>query len=902
MTLAPGQSLSHYEILGPLGAGGMGEVYRARDTRLEREVAIKVLPDELAGDAERLRRFEREAKTLASLNNPHVAGIHGIDQVGDTCFIAMELVPGEDLAARLVQGPLDVREALDVCRQLAEGLEAAHEAGVVHRDLKPANVKVTPDGVVKILDFGLAKPLRPGDAGASGTTAAPGTTTAQSDSFLMTEEGVVLGTPTYMSPEQARGRPVDRRTDVWAFGCVLYECLTGRRPFGGDSLTDVLAAIVHHEPDWAVLPADTPRSVRWLLHRCLVKEPRQRLRDVGEARVLLEAVRDGAVPGGDGADGLGWGVADGVVGADGTAHGAGGRGSAARLAARPTTWLAAALVAALAFIAGRMTTGAAVERTGIRPDAALMRDEAGNLDIVVQPLRGGEARRITTDPGDDAQPAWSPDGSHLAFVSTRDRPERLSNAIGLGDLSTHVRTGGDIFIVPAFGGSPVKLVDDGGYPDWSPSGKEIVFQSLRDGRLGLWVIAADGGEPRRLSEVAAFHPAWSPDGRFIAFAVRAAGVLGVVRVDDGETIRLLSGHGHIAAPAWSPDGRYLYFSSDKAGSGNAFNLWRIAFRSDDPGRPGEPERVTLGEHSDIYSCVGEDGELAFSSVRSSGDIWELTVESGALRQVTTSDADEDYPHVSRNGRLVVSSTRGGDVSLWTMDLQGGDETRLTPGPSPGFWPRWSPDGSLLAYGVTTEVGPALVVRDPREVSAKEVVPAEPSVVVSFAEWSADGASLVYSHSQDRRESIFVQPLDGKGWQLTDGGTDGFPTWSPDGTQIAYNVTADGRRQVWVVDAAGGTSEGARADAPGRAPRRISPDDGRDYSHPQWSPTDPDRILVVLDHHNLAAVSVATGEVTLLTRFEESTVFVDYASWGPDGEKVYFHFARRTGDVFLLQGL
>ncbi len=228
MPLTTGQSLTFYEILGPLGAGGMGEVYRAKDTRLERDVAIKVLPEELAGDEERLRRFEREAKTLASLNHPNVAGIHGIDQVDDTCFIAMELVPGEDLSARLERGHLSIEEAIDVCRQIAEGLEAAHEAGVVHRDLKPANVRITPEGVVKVLDFGLAKPIRP-------KTSSDGTSTAESDSFLMTEEGMVLGTPTYMSPEQARGKPVDRRTDIWAFGCVLYECLSGKRAFEGDA-------------------------------------------------------------------------------------------------------------------------------------------------------------------------------------------------------------------------------------------------------------------------------------------------------------------------------------------------------------------------------------------------------------------------------------------------------------------------------------------------------------------------------------------------------------------------------------------------------------------------------------------------------------------------------------------
>ena len=284
MPLAAGQSLAFYEILGPLGAGGMGEVYRARDTRLEREVAIKVLPEDLADDKERLLRFEREAKTLASLNHPNVAGIHGVDQEGDVCFLALELVPGEDLATRLSRGALELDEAIDVCGQIAEGLKAAHAAGVVHRDLKPANVRITPDGIVKLLDFGIAKPL-------GLETTVKGPSTAQGDSFLLTEEGVVLGTPTYMSPEQARGHAVDQRTDVWSFGCVLFECLTGKRAFGGPTVADVLAAVLEREWDHGALPTSTPAHVREVVGRCLAKDPDQRFASIADARAELAETR-----------------------------------------------------------------------------------------------------------------------------------------------------------------------------------------------------------------------------------------------------------------------------------------------------------------------------------------------------------------------------------------------------------------------------------------------------------------------------------------------------------------------------------------------------------------------------------------------------------------------------------
>jgi len=275
MPLAPGKILSFYRILGPLGAGAMGEVYRARDTRLERDVAIKVLPAEFASDEERLRRFEREAKTLASLNHPNVAQIHSVERSDGISFLVLELVSGDTLDVRLAPGPIPIDECLDICRQIAEGLEAAHEAGIVHRDLKPANIRLTPEGVAKVLDFGLAKPIRVG----------PEVT----DSSLATEDGRLLGTPTYMSPEQARGKTVDRRIDMWAFGCVLFECLTGKRAFPGATLSDTLAAVLEREPDWSTLPAATPPRVRELLRRCLAKDARERLRDIGEARIALQA-------------------------------------------------------------------------------------------------------------------------------------------------------------------------------------------------------------------------------------------------------------------------------------------------------------------------------------------------------------------------------------------------------------------------------------------------------------------------------------------------------------------------------------------------------------------------------------------------------------------------------------
>ena len=301
MALAPGTRLGAYEISAAIGAGGMGEVYRARDTKLHRDVAIKVLPEALAHDIERLARFEREARTLASLNHPNIAQIHGLEETDGIKALVLELVEGPTLADRIVKGPIPLDEALPIAKQIAEALEAAHEQGIVHRDLKPANVKVRPDGVVKVLDFGLAKLVGPpegghyvGDRGVR--LSWPERSRGQPDlsqsptitTPAMTQIGVILGTAAYMSPEQAKGKPAEKRSDVWAFGGVLYEMLTARQAFAGEDVVETLGAVIHKSPDWTALPADTPQAVRRLLERCLRKDRRQRLPDIGMARIEIE--------------------------------------------------------------------------------------------------------------------------------------------------------------------------------------------------------------------------------------------------------------------------------------------------------------------------------------------------------------------------------------------------------------------------------------------------------------------------------------------------------------------------------------------------------------------------------------------------------------------------------------
>jgi len=288
VSFGPGQSLLYYRLVEKIGEGGMGVVWKARDTRLNRDVAIKLLPEEVSGDAARLARFQREARTLASLQHPNVASIFGLEEAEGERFLVMELVEGEDLQQRLQRGPVPVEEALVIAHQMAEGLEAAHEKGIVHRDLKPSNVKLTPDGKVKVLDFGLAKAFADESTEAFGDASRSPTLTSAA-----TRAGVILGTAAYMSPEQARGRPVDRRADIWAFGCVLSEMLTGARLFAGETVSDTLASVLKSEPDWSLLPKETTARVAGLVKRCLRKDPKERLRDIGDARLELAEALSG---------------------------------------------------------------------------------------------------------------------------------------------------------------------------------------------------------------------------------------------------------------------------------------------------------------------------------------------------------------------------------------------------------------------------------------------------------------------------------------------------------------------------------------------------------------------------------------------------------------------------------
>ncbi len=926
-----GTTLSHFRITAKLGEGGMGAVYRAEDTKLGREVAIKLLPEAVAGDPDRLARFEREARVLAALNHPAIAAIHSFEsaevgadgglsadlgrelttdlgreggsrgpepRVRAVHFLVMELAPGVTLAERIGRGPVPVAEALPIARQIAEALEAAHGKGIVHRDLKPANVKVDARGAVKVLDFGLAKAL----VAESGERARDLTHSPTLTGYPAAG-GVLLGTAAYMSPEQARGLPVDAEADVWAFGCVVYEMLTGERPFTGATTTDVLASILRSEPDLGRLPGEVPPGLRRLVARTLEKDPRHRLQGIGEARVTLEDLLAGRVD----------------VAAPGPAVASPSR------PARRLLWLAALAGAALAGLAlGALLRSGGTTADQLNPDVRLRQltfepgleqdpalspdgnyvayttDEGGNLDIVVLPLAGGNRERVVDDPADDAQPAWSPDGSRLAFISARDRGGRLAVVANLMALTPYVQGRfGDLFLVPARGGRPVKLAENAAYPAWSPDGQRIVFQSEHSGQWDLWTVAAAGGEPSPLTADLSidFQPAWSPDGRWIAYASGSGGAdygLRVIPAGGGEARVLLQGNQAMLDPAWSADGRWLYFASDRSAAPGNMSLWRLPFPA---GPEPRPERVTLGPGDVGTETAREGHRLAYSAVHFQPDVWELTLADRELRQLTAAASVEDFPDLSPDGRtLLMASGRAGDsLAVWALDLESRELRQLVEGGAPMPGPRWSPDGRRFAYMKARPGSPtATHVQELGGLSSREVVASE-DATADFPSWSPDGLALVFSEldraTSERR--IAWQSLAGERRILAPGGAGrllNFPAVSRDGDLVAYHVDGSTPRQIWVVPTAGGE------------PRKVSQRDELELSHPRWSPVDPDAILVVVDHENLGVVSLATGEVTLLTSFDASTIVVDYASWSPDGTRVFFSLSRRTGDVFLLEDL
>jgi Tol biopolymer transport system component len=832
-SMLTGCRLGVYEILDLVGAGGMGEVYRARDTRLRRDVAVKVLPPLFAADPDRRARFEREARLLAALNHPHIGAIYGFEEAEGVHALVLELVEGPTLAERLQRGPLPIAEAVAIAHQIADALEAAHERGIVHRDLKPGNIKVKPDGTVKVLDFGLAKAAA---ADASGGVSSHVST----DAVGGTREGLILGTTIYMSPEQARGLAVDKRTDIWAFGCVLYEMLTGRAPFAGATVLDTIAAILEREPDLSKLPASTPPGARRLLQRCLLKDAKRRLRDIGDAHADLdEAPTPPALPvgrAGTSWKALRWGL---------TLAAAAAAGGVAAWLVRP----APRLRQAPSFSRTRRLTTTPAHEFGpaISPDGkwvAFLSDARGTADVWVKFVAGGEPANLTASAPLEIQVRSaiggldiSPDGSSIA-VQARAK----------GDT----RPTFDTWLIPApLGGTPRRFVETSGALRWSPDGTRIVFVRPGESRGDAIVVAdASGENPRELvSARGGWHthwPAWSADGRFVYFSQTIATWNG----EPSEIFRVPAGGGEPQAvvrttrralfPLPSADGGLFYAANP---TGVDLDLWWRASSEDEPqrlttgvGEYAEPRvsadgrtlvstlieyrqalvsvpvvfggtaplrRLTDGFGGDLEPSLSpRSGRMALSSSRSGNrNLWTADPDGSNLRPLTSDAALEERPSLSPDARQVAFvSDRGGQRGIWIVNSDGGAPRRLVATPVLDTL-TWSPDGRQIAHAVPAGSVPELSIVSVNDGAVRRLP--TPSGGHSPA-WSPRGDVVAYLEPRGPGRT-YLKFVNSRGQPLYPGLpdgpplTNGFVAWAPDGKRlVAVGVPGSANASFWIV--------------------------------------------------------------------------------------------------------
>ena len=789
MSLPPGTRIGPYEVHGLVGAGGMGEVYRARDSRLGRDVAIKALPATLAHDSERLARFEREARVLASLNHPNIAGIHGLEEANGHRYLVLEFVEGQTLARRLSQGVLPIDEALSVCRDIAAGVEAAHEGGVVHRDLKPGNVMLTSAGVVKVVDFGLAQSgSAAGDGGSDPNLSASPTVT-----YAGTEAGIVLGTAAYMSPEQARGKSVDRRTDIWSFGCVLYECLSGRPVFEGETVSDLIACILEREPDWDALPPRVPSRVRWLLKRCLTKNPKQRLRDIGDARLEMDHV-------------LALGISGSLA--------EGGDAGAAESSRRGLPWwsvIAVALVAvgATLLVQGKtrpsriltsrrfeisapkpMTVSFDPIENAISPDgrtlAMVLADSAEIPRLWVRPIDSFKAREL---PGTKyvTQPFWSPDSRSLGFFAD-NKLKKIAVAGGDPEVLADIRT-------------PRGAT-------WSKSGV-ILLAPTSNGPL--FTIPAGGGQLTAVTqldstrhETAHRAPHFLPDGRHYLFSVlRAQGggySIQLGTIGESKRTEIMTAESGVA---YAPSG-YLLFTRKGVLCAQRFDLGSFKL-SGDPVSLGDSPTVTSASGSAVASAAN-DGTLAYTYIplpairlawfdTDGRELQRIPLVPGAYLGLSLSPDERSS--------LILHMTSYTQSELLVVDLERGTANRLSSeeeNVDGGF--EWSPDGKQVAYMVSN-LGPQSIVVVPADGSApgETVLPAGENFR-GLDGWTPDGNSILYEQlDPETNFDLWVLSLEGTREPhpyLKSPANERGGRISPDGRWLTYNSDMSGRNEGYVV--------------------------------------------------------------------------------------------------------
>jgi serine/threonine protein kinase len=887
MSLHPGARLGPYEILSPLGAGGMGEVWKANDTRLDRIVAVKVLPEHLAKSPEALARFEREAKAVAALNHPNILGIHDFATQGETTYVVMELLEGESLRTRLELGPLTPRKATELAIQMAQGLAAAHEKGVVHRDLKPGNLWVTKEGRLKILDFGLAKQMPAMRAGFDSREP-----TAAISPGHHTEKGRILGTLGYMSPEQVRGESVDARSDIFSFGVVLFEMLTGRGAFTRDTASDTMAAILRDDPleDFLAsrpVPADLPRVVA----HCLEKEPGRRFQGAVDLGFVLESIlgdsSSRAVPG------------DPVPARKARPHlPAIAVGVLCLLLGVGLTWIFRRSPDPTSAVAIRLVTYSGHDTSpAVSPDGktiAFTSDRDGQPRIWLKQLRGGGEVAITSGPDDF--PRFSPDGTAVLFIRSQG-----------GSTS--------LYRISLLGNDPHKVVENAEQGDWSPDGKQIAF--IRLGRQldkilsALFLIDAAGGAERELTrfegELVGF-PRWSPDGRHIMLNTPAIITSGVLRklilvdVKDGsfQEIRPAS-LGMLSAAAWVSSDEIVFLQSESiTGGGTAVSAAR-AIR----------ENIRTHRHHPLF-WVGSsattldllpDGRVIFDGMSGRQNLREYALDGHSPpRWITHGTINDRQPVFAPGSEWVVfSSNRSGNLDLWAISTRSGVVRSITDDPADDWDPAFSPDGRSLLWSSNRSGNLEIWASNPDGTGAHQVT--HDGEDAQNPTQTRDGRWIVYSSANRKHPGLRKIHPDGSGAEQLAQGAVQIPEVSPDGTYATYLITLRTMSILHVIRVEDGKDMTFAVFPEPRRKTSVFPGRAR------WTPDGKRIIFTGQDENGLDGVFIqdfTLGKDTTSTRRPLAGFDPDWITeslgLSPDGKRLVLSESERVFSLMIAEGV
>ena len=891
MALAPGTRLGPYEIVAPIGAGGMGEVYRAHDPRLGREVAIKVLPASVTTNPERLRRFEQESRAAGALNHPNILAVYDIGSQDGAPYQVTELLEGSTVRDVIGVAPLSVRKAVEYAGQIAHGLAAAHEKGIVHRDLKPENIFVCSDGRVKILDFGLAK-LSETDSDEQTATSLQG---------VQTGAGVVLGTPGYMSPEQVRGQKADRRSDIFSFGAVLYEMLSGQRAFRGPTPADTASSILKDDPpELQTLSKNIPAVMDRIVHHCLEKNPEQRFQSARDLAFHLESSST---------------VSD----------------SAASFSLPPERrgtrlwWVAAVLLIAAAaagawrFYGSKPVPRAAVsflrlsdfagleESPAFSPDGksvAFVSDSTGSRQIWIRLLAGGPPLQITHNEGDHLEPRWSQDSTALLYYT----PPHEGNEQGT------------LWEISALGGTPRQLAAAMSGADISREGGSLTFFRLNGTNIELVASARDGSSPRVLMQtVTNFsyrQPRWSPDGKTVAYIhslVNWADDIYTVPAAGGTPRRLTNDNTLMSGLAWLPDGKNLLYSSARGSTMlylPTLHLWRISAAG------GEPDQLTYGELGDEEPDVDRNGRIVVSRKRTQYDIWKFPTGPDAVENVaravriTHQTGQVQTPSLDPSDKeLVYLSDNGGHGNLWVAPVAGGESRQITFEKDPekvmGV-PIWSPDGSRIAFALTRpsaeQRGVGYWVVRPDGTGLREVLP-----FGAWAAWSNDGKFLYYSESSPVVATgnfrLMKAPVDGGAAVSVRNDNALGPAPAPDGSALYYIVPLQNLNGSLDYEVRVAKPEDGRSRLLARIPGvRVPLWQGL---HPVVS-QDGKLLVMPLDDSygtNLWLASTSDGAMRRVTDFGQRRTFIARrVSWSADGKWLFAAVGDGDADIVQMDGL